>query len=155
MAQIKSFNKVVLVGRVVKDPEITVIATSSRNLARFTVVTNERYLDRNSNSWKDAPAEFHAIVAWGPLAQRIERSVNKGDLLLVEGKLKSRRWKDQNGTDRKVIEIECSNLIVLEKKRDTSAGAQPEVAGSLEDDLNSIAPFEDESLSPEIDEEPF
>jgi len=155
MAQIKSYNKVILVGRVAREPEITVIATSSRNLARFTLVTNERYLDRNSNSWKDAPAEWHAIVAWGPLAQRIERSVSKGDLLLVEGKLKSRRWKDQSGNDRKVIEIECSNLILLERKREGGTASTIESTSSLEEDLNSIVPFDEEPLSPDVDEEPF
>ncbi len=65
MGQVRSFNRVILVGRLSKDPERTTIASSGRELARFTVVTNEGYMDQSRN-WKDLPPEWHNIVAWGP-----------------------------------------------------------------------------------------
>ena len=72
MSQVRSLNRVILVGRAGKDPEITVVASTSRQLAKFSLATNEGYFDKNSNAWKDLPTEWHNIVAWGPLAQPIQ-----------------------------------------------------------------------------------
>ena len=86
MSQVRSLNRVILVGRAGKDPEVTVMPNSGQQLAKFSLATNEGYFDKNSNAWKDLPTEWHNIVAWGPLAQKVEKSVGKGDMVLVEGK---------------------------------------------------------------------
>jgi single-strand DNA-binding protein len=111
-------NRVILVGRVGKNPEITFMPNSGKELARFTMVTNEGYYNHNKE-WQES-SEWHNLVAWGLLAQKIEKNVKMGDMILIEGKLRSRKWKDQGGNDRKVTEIEASTMVVLVKKRDAT-----------------------------------
>ena len=113
MSNVRSLNRVILVGRVGREAENTTIASSGRELSKFPIVTNEGYFDPNSRAWKDLPPEWHNIVAWGPLAQK---KIYKGDMVLVEGKIKTRKWKDQSGQERKTTEIEANNIVVLDRK---------------------------------------
>ncbi len=121
MSNVRSLNRVILVGRVGREAENTTIASSGRELSKFPIVTNEGYFDQNSKAWKDLPPEWHNIVAWGPLAQK---KIYKGDMVLVEGKIKTRKWKDQSGQERKTTEIEASNIVVLDRKsKESSSGS--------------------------------
>ena len=120
MSQVRSLNRVILVGRAGKDPEVTVVASSGRQLAKFSLATNEGYFDKNSNAWKDLPTEWHNIVAWGPLAQKVEKSVGKGDMVLVEGSIHTRKWQDKNGQDRWNTDIQADNVIVLDRRKDSA-----------------------------------
>lgn len=113
MSHVRSLNRVILVGRVGQNPEVTTIASTGREVAKFSLATNEGYMDKN-NQWKDQ-TEWHNIVAWGPLAQKVSRTVTKGIMLLVEGKLRTRKWQDKNGQERKNTDIEVENVVVLEK----------------------------------------
>ncbi len=123
MSQVRSLNRVILVGRVGKTPEITVVASTSRQLAKFSLATNEGYYDQGSSAWKDLPTEWHNIVAWGPLAQKVEKSLGKGDMVLVEGKIHTRKWQDKNGQDRWNTDIQAENIIVLDRRKDQAAGS--------------------------------
>jgi single-strand DNA-binding protein len=123
MSQVRSLNRVILVGRVGKDPEVTVMPKSGQQLAKFSLATNEGYYDKNSNAWKDLPTEWHNIVAWGLLAQKAEKSLGKGDMVLVEGKIRTRKWQDKNGQDRFTTEINADSLIVLDRRKDQAAGS--------------------------------
>jgi single-strand DNA-binding protein len=123
MSQVRSLNRVILVGRVGKIPEVTVVASSGRQLAKFSLATNEGYFDKNSNAWKDMPTEWHNIVAWGPLAQKVEKSVGKGDMVLIEGRIHTRKWQDKNGQDRWNTDIQAENMVVLDRRKDQGAGA--------------------------------
>ena len=125
MSQVRSLNRVILVGRTGKDPEVTVMASSGRQLAKFSLATNEGYFDKNSNAWKDLPTEWHNIVAWGPLAQKVEKGVGKGDMVLVEGSIRTRKWKDKNGQDRSTTDIQADNIIVLDRRKDGGSPAPP------------------------------
>jgi len=118
-------NRVILVGRVGRKPEVTVMPNSGRELAKFSMVTNEGYYDQSRN-WKETE-EWHNITAWGPIAQKVERNLGKGDMVLIEGKIKSRKWKDQSGQDRRVTEIEAQNLVVLDRRsrEDNDGGGPP------------------------------
>ncbi len=120
-SNVRSLNRVILVGRVGKDPELTHIPSTDRDLARFSIATTEGYMDKN-NQWKDM-TEWHNLVAWGPLAQKVERNVHRGSLVLVEGKLKTRKWQDQEGNNRKTTDIEVVNVVLLEKADRNGGGA--------------------------------
>jgi len=122
MSQVRSLNRVILVGRVGKNPDITVVASSGRQLAKFSLATNEGYFDKNSNAWKDMPTEWHNIVAWGPLAQKVEKSVNKGDMVLIEGRIHTRKWQDKNGQDRWNTDIQAENMIILDRRKEQGVG---------------------------------
>jgi len=125
MSQVRSLNRVILAGRVGRQPELTNLPASGRELARFSMVTNEGYYNQNKE-WQEK-AEWHNIVAWGPLAKRIDKSVAKGDLVLVEGKIHTRSWKDKSGADRKTTEISADNLTVLEKSSREKEGSPKNV----------------------------
>lgn len=113
MSNVRSLNRVILVGKLGKDPEMKVIASSGRDVAKFTMATNEGYFDTNK-VWKDI-TEWHSIVVFGPAAKKAEK-FGKGDMVLVEGRIKSRKWTDKNNQERISFEIEAANLVMLEKK---------------------------------------
>jgi single-strand DNA-binding protein len=123
MSQVRSLNRVILVGRTGKDPEVTVMPNSGQQLAKFSLATNEGYYDKNNNSWKDLPTEWHNIVAWRALAQKVEKGVGKGDMVLVEGSIHTRKWKDKNGQDRSTTEITADNITVLDRRKDGASGS--------------------------------
>jgi single-strand DNA-binding protein len=123
MSQVRSLNRVILVGRVGKDPEVTVMPKSGQQLAKFSVATNEGFFDKNSNAWKDLPTEWHNIVAWRALAQKVEKSVGKGDMVLIEGSIHTRKWQDKNGQDRWNTDIQADNIVVLDRRKDQAAGS--------------------------------
>lgn len=106
-------NRVILVGRVGRDPEVTHIPSIERDVAKFSLATTEGFMDKN-NQWKET-TEWHNIVAWGGVAKKTERSVSKGDMVMVEGKIRTRKWQDKDGQERKSTEIYADNLVVLEK----------------------------------------
>jgi single-strand DNA-binding protein len=123
MSQVRSLNRVILVGRTGKDPEVTVMPNSGQQLAKFSMATNEGYFDKNNNAWKDLPTEWHNIVAWRALAQKVEKGVGKGDMVLVEGSIHTRKWKDKNGQDRSTTEITADNITVLDRRKDGGGGS--------------------------------
>lgn len=112
----------ILVGRAGRDPEITHIPNMDRDVAKFSIATTEVFKDRNTNDWQEH-TEWHNIVAWGFVAKKVERSVSKGTLVLVEGKLKTRKWKDKNDMERRTTEIQADTVTPLEKpNRESSYG---------------------------------
>lgn len=114
MANKRSLNRVILVGHVGKDPEITHIPNLDKDVAKFSLATTEVFMDRATNQFQDT-TEWHNIVAWGFTAKKVERQVSKGTLVLVEGKIKTRKWKDQNNQDRWTTEIRAESVTVLER----------------------------------------
>ncbi|MDD8012241.1 MAG: single-stranded DNA-binding protein [Acidobacteriota bacterium] len=164
MSHVRSLNRVILVGRAGKDPEVTVMAGSGQQLAKFSLATNEGYFDKNSNAWKDLPTEWHNIVAWRALAQKVEKGVGKGDMLLVEGSIRTRKWKDKSGQDRSTTEITADNIVVLDRRKDgasSSASSYPSDRSRRdafpEAGAQGMPPFAGpaESDEPGFEEDPF
>ena len=162
MSQVRSLNRVILVGRMGKDPETTVVASSGRQLAKFSLATNEGYFDKNSNAWKDLPTEWHNIVAWGPLAQKVEKSLGKGDMVLVEGSIRTRKWQDKNGQDRWNTDIQADNVIVLDRRKDSSGQGSGGYGGDKfpkdtfpEANSQGTPPFESAREDSAYEEDPF
>lgn len=134
-------NKVILVGHLGKDPEIKYLSDNNP-VAKFSLATTESYKDKNGE-WKDI-TEWHNIVAWRYLAEKSERSLKKGMLVYVEGKIKSRKY-EKDGQVRYITEIEAENLTLLGGKKDSDlsesakapeAGiSEPENSSPVDDDL--------------------
>jgi single-strand DNA-binding protein len=108
-----SYNKVILIGNAGKDPEIRHL-DSGVAVITLPVVTSERIKDR-SGEWRDM-TEWHNVVFWRALAESVEKYVRKGTQILVEGKLRSRTWEDQNGQKRYTTEIVAETLKVLNRR---------------------------------------
>lgn len=108
-------NKVMLIGRLGKDPEVITFDSGGKKMT-VTLATSERYRDRDGN-WQDQ-TEWHNIVAWGNLASDIaekRRSYIKGDLLFIEGKIKSRQYTDNQGVSRTITEIIAEKMNLISK----------------------------------------
>jgi len=117
MRDINSLNKVILVGRLGQNPELRYLPQTERAVARFSLATNERYFNPNTNE-SDIRAEWHRIVVWGKLAEFCEKYLNQGKQILLEGKLRTRSWQDREGNKRYTTEIEARNIILLGKREE-------------------------------------
>ena len=105
-------NKVQLIGNVGREPEI-VNLESGKKLAKFSVATNESY--KNGNGARITDTQWHNIVAWGKTAELVEKYVNKGNEVGVEGKLTNRSWDDKDGNKRYITEVVCNELLLMGK----------------------------------------
>ena len=110
----RGINKVILLGRLGKDPE-TQYLENGTPLSRFTLATNERYKDKTGN-WVDQ-TEWHNIVVWRGLAEIAEKFLKKGSMVYLEGKLRTRSWDDkESGVKKFSTEIVGDNFIMLDRK---------------------------------------
>ena len=108
-----SFNKVILIGNVGKDPEVRHLETGAA-VASFTLATTERYKNRNGELQDQT--EWHNIVCWRNLAELSEKYIRKGAQIFVEGKIRTRSWADQTGAKRYTTEIVADNIRLLDRK---------------------------------------
>lgn len=113
-------NRVLLAGRLGRDPELRTIA-SGADIAHLSVATTERWTDRASGEKRER-TEWHRVVVFREGAVRFAREhLRKGDLVFVEGSLRTRKWTDQEGRERFTTEIVASNVQLL-ARADGSAG---------------------------------
>ena len=117
-----SLNKVLLIGNVGKDPEVRHLENGSM-VARFSLATTEKFKDKNGEFQEQT--EWHNVVCWRSLAERIEKYVKKGSQLFIEGKIRTGSWEDKTGQIRYTVEIIADNIQILGKKQD-SPGASPD-----------------------------
>ena len=90
------YNKVFILGNAGRDPEVRHL-DGGQVVANFSVATTEYYTDRNNN--KQERVEWHNIVCWRKLAEFAEKYIRKGSQIFVEGKIRSRKYTDQNGVE--------------------------------------------------------
>jgi single-strand DNA-binding protein len=106
-------NKVQLIGNLGQNPEIKTL-DGGKKLARFSIATNEAY--RNANGEKITETQWHNLVAWGKLAEIIEKYITKGSEVAVEGKLTYRTYNDKDGNKKYFTEIQVNELLMLGEK---------------------------------------
>jgi single-strand DNA-binding protein len=111
-------NKVILIGNLGKDPEVRHLESGSV-VAKFPVATNENYRDK-SGEWQTL-TEWHNVVVWRALAEKAERSLKKGMMVYVEGKLSTRKWQDKDGNDRYTTDVVGNYLRAIDRKDGQSA----------------------------------
>lgn len=110
-------NSVKLIGFLGNIPEIKTIE-GGKKLARFSIATNETYL--NSKGEKVKETTWHSLVAWNKVADIVEKFLNKGSEVAVEGKLINRSYLDKEGLKKYVAEIEVHELLLLSNKTPSS-----------------------------------
>ena len=103
-----NLNKVILIGRLTKDPETKTIP-SGHMVCSFGLATNRVWTDRQTNQ-KQEKAEFHNIVLWRKLAEIASQYLRKGSLVLIEGRIQTRSWEDQTGNRKYRTEIIAENI---------------------------------------------
>lgn len=103
-------NKAIIVGNLGADPEVRSLESGVK-VATIRVATTERYKDRDGNQQENT--EWHNVVLWRGLADITERYLKKGRQVYIEGKLRTRKWTDQNGNDRYTTEIIAQEMTLL------------------------------------------
>jgi single-strand DNA-binding protein len=103
-------NKVQLIGNVGNEPEIKNLE-SGKKVAKFSIATNESYKD--SNGEKVTNTQWHNIVAWGKIAEIVEKYVGIGKEVALEGKLTSRSYETKEGEKRYVTEVVIDEILLL------------------------------------------
>jgi single-strand DNA-binding protein len=138
-----SVNKVILVGRLGRDPE-TRYTGGGQAVANFSVATDESYKDKNGERQKRT--EWHKIVVWGKQAEIAQQYLKKGSLIFIEGRIQSREWQDKEGQKRTSFEIVASNFRMLGGRADGAAaggGGARSSAGGGGDEFEHAAPVDD------------
>jgi len=119
-------NKVILVGRLGKDPEVRNLENGAA-VANFTIATSESYKDKTTGEKKEV-TEWHNIVLWRGLAEIAQKYLHKGDLVYIEGKLRTRSW-EKEGVTRYTTEVVGDNMTMLGTKgggsSSSSSGESP------------------------------
>jgi single-strand DNA-binding protein len=137
-----SVNKVILVGRLGRDPE-TRYTGGGQAVANFSMATDESYKDKNGE--KQKRTEWHKIVVWSKLAEIAQQYLKKGSLLYLEGRIQSREWQDKEGQKRTSFEIVATNFRMLGGRSEGAAagGGGGASARSGGDDHEQPAPAEE------------
>ena len=107
-------NRVQLIGNLGMSPEIKNLE-SGKKLAKFSIATNESY--KNAKGEKIEDTQWHNLVAWGKTAEIIEKYLQKGNEVAVEGKLTNRSYDDKDGNKRNITEIVVNELLMLSGKK--------------------------------------
>ncbi len=129
-----SFNKVILVGNVGKDPEIRRFENNIK--ASFSLATSETYTPKGGD--KVTQTEWHNVVAWRRLAELAENYIRKGSQILVEGKIRYRSYDDRDGNKKYIVEIEADTIQLLGRKQDS----QGQQAGSGQQMQNNSGSYQ-------------
>jgi single-strand DNA-binding protein len=115
-------NKVILIGRLGKEPEVRNLENGA-TVANFTMATSESYKDKTTGEKKEV-TEWHNIVLWRGLAEISQKYLHKGDLVYIEGKLRTRSW-EKEGVTRYTTEIVADNMTMLGSKGSGGSSANP------------------------------
>lgn len=114
-------NKVILVGNLGKDPEVRHLENGAV-VANFSMATSESYKDKNGV--RQTQTEWHNVVLWRGLAEIAEKFLKKGNMIYIEGKLRTRSWEDKEGVTRYTTEVVGDSMTMLGSKSDNnSAGS--------------------------------
>ncbi|NBI14111.1 single-stranded DNA-binding protein [[Haemophilus] felis] len=109
-------NKVIIVGNLGNDPEMRTMPNGEA-VANISVATSESWIDKNTNERREV-TEWHRIVFYRRQAEICGEYLRKGSKVYVEGRLKTRKWQDQNGQDRYTTEIQGDVLQMLDSRGD-------------------------------------
>jgi len=119
-------NRVVLIGRLTRDPELRT-TTTGKSVVEFSIAVTKRIKPQDPNQ---PDADFFRVKAWGQTAEYVSNYLTKGRLVAVDGRLESRKFQDQQGNNREIIEVVADNVNGLDRPRDDQGGGAPAGAGA-------------------------
>src|ERR1700758_4247198 len=135
-----SVNKVILVGRLGRDPE-TRFTSGGQAVANFSVATDESYKDRNGERQKRT--EWHKIVVWGKQAEIAQQYLKKGSLIFIEGRIQSREWQVKGGQKSTSFEIVATNFRMVGGRGDGAGGGAGSYGGARSEEHDQAGPIDD------------
>lgn len=108
-----SVNRIVLIGRITRDPELRT-TNSGKNVVEFSIAVQKRMKPTDGSP----DADFFRIKAWGQTADYVNNYLTKGRLVALDGRLETRKWQDKDGNNRETVEVVADNVNGLDKPRD-------------------------------------
>lgn len=157
----RSLNRVQLIGNLTRDPELR-YTPSGTAVCSFSIATNRSWTTDTGE--KKDEVEFHRIVAWNKLAELCSQFLTKGRKIYVEGRLTTRQWNAQDGTQKQTTEIIINDMILLDSRRTATEGSdgeeqveveapkeEPKAKGKQKEEVEE--PSSDEEIAP--DDIPF
>jgi len=137
-----SLNRIVLVGRLTRDPEQRTTGTGT-NVTEFSIAVDKRIKPKEADA---ATADFFRVKAWGQVSNFVQNYASKGRLVAVDGRMESRKFVDKEGNNREVWEVVAENVNLLDRPREDGApaavGSRP--SGGTAPAPNEYDPFADE-----------
>jgi len=134
-------NKVILVGRLGRDPEIR-YTQGGQPVANFTMATNERWKSKEGE--QQERTEWHRIVVWGKLAELCSEYLSKGRQVYLEGRLQTRDWEDKEGNKRQTTEIVATTVQFLGSRGDGGGDSDASYGGPRDAGASGSATGEDD-----------
>ncbi len=110
-----SINRVVLIGRLTRDPELKTTATG-KNVVEFSIAVNKRIKPAEG-----ADADFFRVKAWSQTADYVNSYIGKGRLVAVDGRLETRKYTDKDGNNREIVEVVADNVNALDRPIETAS----------------------------------
>ena len=112
-------NKVTLMGRLTKDPEVRYTQTNNTMVASFSLAVNRRFVKQG----EERQADFINVVAWSKSAEFVSKYFKKGQQVGIIGRIQTRTWDDENGNKRYATEVVAEETYFADSKRDGDTGA--------------------------------
>jgi len=151
----RSFNQVVLMGNLTRDPELRQ-TPNGQNVCSFSLALNRSYKGADGN-WQEA-TDYIDVVAWGPLGERVAQYLGKGRPCLVNGRLQSRQW-EQEGQKRTKVEVVAQDVTFLGGAGDNGGSQGGYSGGGSSSDSGSSKPAptkkQDDVVIEDIGDEPI
>jgi len=139
-----SFNKIILVGHLGKDPELRYTPQSTA-VCDFTMATNDRKRDK-SGEWQEVATWFR-VTLWRNQAENAAKYLKKGSQVFIEGRLSLEEWTDRDGNTRQTLQVNASDMHFIGSRGDSAANmgnsdaAEPEFAGPASSQPASSPPI--------------
>tara|TARA_B100000427_G_C15482632_1_gene583818 strand:+ start:1089 stop:1544 length:456 start_codon:yes stop_codon:yes gene_type:complete len=147
-------NKVILVGNLGRDPEIR-YTQNGIAVCSFSLATSESYKDRTTGE-RVTQTEWHNIIMWRGLAETAEKYLRKGSSVYIDGKIRTRKWEDQQGQTRYTTEIVTDTMQMLDRRDNSTAPTSGPVETQVQSNPAPETPTQPaESPSQEPDDLPF
>jgi len=137
-------NKVILVGRLTRDPEIRTTPTG-QSVATIGMATNNFWTDKGGQ--KQEKTEFHTVILWGRQAEIAGQYLTKGQELFVEGRLQTREYAAKDGSQRRVTEVVGENMQLGSRTQgSTAGGSTPRSQSNASASNRNAAPVQEEEI---------
>ena len=147
-------NKVIIVGNLGNDPDVRTMPNGDA-VAKISVATSESWNDKNTNERK-TQTEWHAIVFYRRQAEVAGEYLRKGSKVYVEGRLRTRKWQDQNGQDRYTTEIIGDVLQMLDSRQSGDNQDKPSTSNAYADAKNGTKPTQTQQSADDFNDDiPF
>ncbi|PKD21883.1 single-stranded DNA-binding protein [Salegentibacter salinarum] len=149
-----TLNKVMLIGHTGDDVKMHYFEGGGA-IGRFPLATNETYTNRTTNE-RVTNTEWHNIVVRNKAAEICEKYLKKGDKVFIEGRIKTRKWQDDQGNDRYTTEIQCTEFTFLTPKGESEGGGNMQQQNSPVQNQQNTSKnnnFADQSMAKEEEED--